>query len=171
LQYVTQFNHSNWLTAGDISVGGNEIVVRGVETNSGRLFVRPPGGSIADAFNTTPITIPLHSEGQGEAIGFDPNGWGYYTTSEGSNPPIYYFDRQPHGDFNHNGTVEAADYAVWRKGVGSTYSADDYTTWRANFGKSAPGVGAGSLAVAVPEPGAWALVVMGVATVFLRIPR
>jgi hypothetical protein len=171
LEYVTQFNHPNWLTSGDISVGGNEIIVRGTETTSGRMFIRPPGGSIADAFNTTPITIPLHSETQGEAIGFDPNGWGYYTTSEGSNQPIYYFDRLPHGDYNHNGTVEAADYAVWRKGLGTTYAAGDYTTWRANFGKTAPGTGAGLDLVAVPEPGEWALAVLGLAIFFMRMPR
>jgi hypothetical protein len=135
------------------------------------MFIRPPGGSITDAFNTTPITIPLLSDGQGEAIGFDPKGWGYYTTNEGSHQEIDYFDRLPHGDFNHNGTVEAADYAVWRKGLGSVYQASDYTTWQANYGNSAPGAGAGSDLVAVPEPGAWVLVVMGIVSMFLRMRR
>jgi hypothetical protein len=175
LQYVTQFNHPNWLTGADISVGGNEIVVRGDGTgtvdNTGRLFIRPLGGSIADAFNSTPITIPLISDGQGEAIGFDRNGWGYYTTSEGASRPIHYFDRLPHGDFNHNGTVEAADYVVWRKGVGSTYQAADYTTWRGNFGNGSPGSGASVEFVAVPEPGVWALVILVSAILFLRMPR
>ena len=150
LEYVTQFNHSNWLTGGDISVTGNEIIVRGVEAGSGRLFTRPAGGSIADAFSTTPTTIPLRSEPQGEAIGFDPRGWGYYTTSEGSSQPIYYFDRLPHGDFDHNGIVDAKDYVVWRKGLGSQYQPADFATWRANFGASAPG--AGVAAAMVPEP-------------------
>ena len=58
-------------------------------------YARPPGGSIANAFQAPPITIPLVSEPQGEAISFDPNGHGYYTTSEGSGQPIYYFDRLP----------------------------------------------------------------------------
>ena len=171
LVLATTFVDADWLTAGDISPDGSEIIVRGYPTTSGRMFVRSDGGTITDAFNTTPITIPVHSENQGEAIGFDPNGWGYYTTSEGSNQPIYYFNRQPHGDFNHNGMVEAADYAVWRKGLGSVYQASNYTTWRANYGKSAPGDGAGSLVVAIPEPGAWALAMMGVAAIFLRMPR
>ncbi len=172
LQLMTTFlTDSTWLTAADINPGGSEIIVRSTGDTSGRFYVRPSGGSITDAFGTTPITIPLHSEPQGEAIGFDSNGWGYYTTSEGLNQPIYYFDRLPHGDFNHNGTVEAADYAVWRKGLGSVYQAGEYTTWRANYGKSAPGAGAGSLVVAVPEPGAWTLAVMGIATIFLRMPR
>jgi hypothetical protein len=175
LQYMTQFNDADWLTGGDISVSGNEIIMRGdgsgAVDNTGRMFIRPSGGSITDAFNSTPITIPLLSDGQGEAIGFDPNGWGYYTTSEGASRPINYFDRLPHGDFNHSGTVEAADYSVWRKGVGTVYQAGDYTTWRANYGASAPGAGAGAAMSAVPEPGAWTLILTGVATIFLRVPR
>jgi hypothetical protein len=159
LQYMTQFNDSNWLTGGDISVAGNEIIMRGdgsgTVDNTGRIFIRPVGGSITDAFNSTPITIPLVSDGQGEAIGFDRNGWGYYTTSEGSSRPIHYFDRLPHGDFSHNGTVQASDYALWRKGLGSIYQAGDYTTWRANYGNSAPGAGASF--VAVPEPATWVM--------------
>ncbi len=91
----TTFVDADWLTAADISPDGSEIIVRGYPTTSGRMFLRPVGGTITDAFNTTPITIPIHSEGQGEAIGFDPNGRGYYTTSEGSSQPIYYFDLVP----------------------------------------------------------------------------
>jgi hypothetical protein len=136
------------------------------------MFIRPAGGSITDAFNTTPITIPLLADGQGEAIGFDPKGWGYYTTSEGpGGRPIHYFDRLPHGDFNHNGTVEAADYVAWRKGLGSFYLAGDFTTWRANYAKSAPGAGVGSDLVAVPEPGTWVLVIVQLATLFLWMTR
>src|SRR5262245_24788108 len=37
------------------------------------------------------------------------------------------------GDFNGNGTVDAADYVVWRK-TGGTQA--DYTTWRTHFGQS-----------------------------------
>ena len=169
LRLVATFSDSDQFTAADISPSGNEIIVRSYATSSGSLYVRPPGGSIADAFYTTPISIPLRAEGQGEAIGFDPNGWGYYTTSEGSNEPIYYFDRQPHGDFDHNGTVQGADYVVWRKGLGGAYQMSDYTTWRANFGKSAPAVG--TLMAAVPEPGASVLAVMGMAAIFFRLRR
>jgi formylglycine-generating enzyme required for sulfatase activity len=38
------------------------------------------------------------------------------------------------GDFNHDGSVDAADYVVWRKGLGTTYTQADFNTWRANFG-------------------------------------
>ena len=171
LAYMTQFSDATWLTAADISPNGSEIIVHRYPAASGSLFMRPVGGTIADAFNTPPISLSLHTETQGEAIGFDAQGWGFYTTSEGSHQPIYYYDRLPHGDFNHNGTVEAADYAVWRKGMGSTYTAADYTTWRANYGKTAPGAGAGSQVAEVPEPAAWGLAVLGVATIFFWMPR
>jgi hypothetical protein len=168
---MTQFSDPVWITAADISPNGNEILVRRYPSAAASLFVRPAGGTIADAFNTTPISLSLHSETQGEAIGFDPRGWGFYTTSEGANQPIYYYDRLPHGDWDHNGAVQAADYVAWRKGLGTIYQAGDYNTWRANYGASAPGAGAGADFVAVPEPGVCSLLVVGVATILLRMPR
>jgi hypothetical protein len=171
LEQVATFSDSDQFTAADINPDGSEIIMRSYATSSGSLYLRPPGGTVADAFSTSPISIPIHSEGQGEAIGFDAKGWGYYTTSEGSNQPIYYFDRQPHGDFNHNGSVEAADYVIWRKGLGAAYQASDYTTWRANFGKIAPGTGAGVESVAVPEPGIWVLTISCLTIFFFRMRR
>lgn len=52
------------------------------------------------------------------------------------------------GDFNENGTVDAADYVVWRENLGlliqlpnegenvteGEVTAEDYATWRENFG-------------------------------------
>jgi hypothetical protein len=55
------------------------------------------------------------------------------------------------GDFNADGTVDAADYVVWRKNAGTLYDQDDYNDWRANFGRSIDDPEGSSLA-AVPEP-------------------
>jgi hypothetical protein len=56
------------------------------------------------------------------------------------------------GDFNQDGAVNAADYVVWRKDLGTTYTQNDYNVWRAHFGQtSGSGTGA-SVNAAVPEP-------------------
>ncbi len=58
------------------------------------------------------------------------------------------------GDFNEDGSVDAADYVVWRKGIGVVYNDDDYADWRENFGVTAgtASTSASLLEMAVPEP-------------------
>jgi hypothetical protein len=79
------------------------------------------------------------------------------------------------GDYNLNGTVDAADYVIWRDTLGSPVTpssgadgdgdgmigSGDYDVWRAHFGATA---GSGAAAVisslsgnSVPEPAAWLL--------------
>lgn len=79
------------------------------------------------------------------------------------------------GDYNANGTVDAADYALWRDTLGSTsdlrangdntgastniIDEADYAVWREHFGDSVHALGAGSGAggAVVPEPAAAAM--------------
>jgi MprA protease rhombosortase-interaction domain-containing protein len=67
------------------------------------------------------------------------------------------------GDYNDNGTVDAADYVLWRKDP-SAFGGDPagYNTWRTNFG-STSGSGAVLVGGAVPEPGAILLILIGLA--------
>jgi hypothetical protein len=66
------------------------------------------------------------------------------------------------GDYNGNGVVDAADYVVWRKGLGTTYTQNDYDVWRAHFGQTAgSGAGVGANA-SVPEPTTLALIIVGI---------
>ncbi|MCA9240471.1 MAG: hypothetical protein KDA37_09740 [Planctomycetales bacterium] len=59
------------------------------------------------------------------------------------------------GDFNGDGSVDAADYSAWRDGLGTLYSQQDYRDWRENFGKTqAPLASSNS---SLPEPTALAL--------------
>ena len=70
------------------------------------------------------------------------------------------------GDYNNDGTVDAADYIVWRK-TGGTQA--EYDTWRANFGETL-GSGAGaSMNSTVPEPAT--LVMLIVAAFGIRLRR
>lgn len=79
------------------------------------------------------------------------------------------------GDYNNNGTVDAADYVLWRDGgplanevdTPGVVNAADYAAWRARFGNtSGSGTGSGATgsasASAVPEPAS--IVVLTVAT-------
>jgi hypothetical protein len=69
------------------------------------------------------------------------------------------------GDFNYDGSVDAADYVPWRKAVGS---AADYNAWRENFGATTAGAAAAAQSasqVPVPEPSSLPLAAIAVASV------
>jgi hypothetical protein len=71
------------------------------------------------------------------------------------------------GDFNTDGTVDAADYIVWRNGLGTTYTQADYDAWRANFGRSAAGPAAVAGSLNIPEPTGVSLLMIGLAVAYL----
>jgi hypothetical protein len=117
-----------------------------------------------------------------DATDFDENGTGSLAFSSNLGGGTFDFDTfQPimkpgtrQGDFNRNGVVDAADYIVWRKGLGTTYSQTDYDMWRANFGAAAIGSGAtaglsSSVNAAVPEPASIALLLTGFAAMTLNV--
>jgi hypothetical protein len=70
------------------------------------------------------------------------------------------------GDYNRNGTVDTADYAVWRKNVGTSDSLPNdlvggtigpaqYDQWRAHYGQTAgagASLGSSLSSSTVPEP-------------------
>jgi hypothetical protein len=74
------------------------------------------------------------------------------------------------GDYDHNGSVDASDYVVWRRTtgqIGTGLAADgtgvggvpdgvvdqlDYDFWRSNFGRTTVGGGAAAQIMTVPEP-------------------
>jgi hypothetical protein len=73
-------------------------------------------------------------------------------------------------DYNQNGVVDAADYAVWRKGLGTSYTQNDYNVWRAQFGQTTESGATGfeSANTAVPEPTTPAMLVMTIMLIFAR---
>jgi len=90
----------------------------------------------------------------------------------------------PTGDYNNNGTVDAADYVAWRKNPGAFGGQQGYNNWRANFGASGGPSGPSTLttgfiryvssggAAAVPEASTLLLVGIGLTTLATcRRPR
>jgi hypothetical protein len=60
------------------------------------------------------------------------------------------------GDYNDDGSVDAADYVVWRKSDGTPQG---YNEWRANFGRAVATASASATAT-VPEPATMAMVLL-----------
>lgn len=78
-------------SGGCISPTGGEIIIR--QETFARLWTRVLSQSVADALGGTPVSIPLALEPNGEAVTFDAIGHGYFTLSEGTYQPLYYFAR------------------------------------------------------------------------------
>jgi hypothetical protein len=51
-------------------------------------FRAPPGSALQAAFTATPTVVPVATETQSEGVTYRADGRGYFTTSEGSQPPI-----------------------------------------------------------------------------------
>ena len=78
-------------TGGDISADGSEVMVRTYTT--AYLWARGPGSTVAAAFAVPPCEISLIAEPQGEALAFAADLAGFYTLSEGTSQPLYFFRR------------------------------------------------------------------------------
>lgn len=116
----------NWEMAvgGDISLNGSLVIIRtkpkrydkGVPQRA-LLWRRDCGTNLWNAFDNPMCVVPSLWEPQGEAICFDANGCGYYTISEDTCQPIYYFARDGQcpagpGDLDIDCDVDFADFAV-----------------------------------------------------------
>jgi hypothetical protein len=86
------------------------------------------------------------------------------------------------GDYNRDGSVDTADYVLWRKtygtsmapgttadGDGNGQSDDsDYDVFTSNFGRNGS---TGGQAMAAPEPSVWALTLLAMPSLFRRVGR
>jgi phosphatidylinositol-3-phosphatase len=76
----------------------------------------------------------------------------------------------PVGDYNHSDTVDAADYAIWRKGLGTTYTQSDYNRWRARYGLTSGGGAGASDNTTVPESATSTLLILAAVCLCLVRP-
>jgi probable HAF family extracellular repeat protein len=159
-----------------VGAGGQVVGVSEVQITSGRThaFLYTNGTGMVD-LNT--LINPLSGWELTDAA--DVNDAGQITGQGLINNQYHAYLLTPvqiPGDFNNDGRVDAADYVVWRKGLGTTYTQNDYNVWRAHFGQTfftgGPGATAGSSNNAVPEPTTSMLFVFAVVTLHLiRRPK
>jgi hypothetical protein len=131
-----------------ITVGGDAarsltgVAISGVNADGGLLSIF---GSLNSTGGGTSITNGSASFQNTAHLRFDLPPGVSFTTDSGV---VFIIP----GDYNNNGTVDAADYVLWRNSNGPSA---DYNTWRANFG---PTAGSGSVLPstgplsAIPEP-------------------
>jgi hypothetical protein len=109
-------------------------------------------GGIAGAFDTT--DLPDLATGLSWSINYNPTNVQLAVVAGVA------------GDFNDDGSVDAADYVVWRKTDGSQ---SGYDTWRAHFGESLAGGSASN--TTAPEPTNLLLPMLAASGWFLRRRR
>ena len=83
------FRLFKWITAGDISKDGQQVLIKSY--SKVYYWKRDNNEPIWKTIQKPPRILPYSEERQGEAIGFTPDGKGYYTTSEGVYSPIFYY--------------------------------------------------------------------------------
>jgi hypothetical protein len=82
------------VTAGDISPSGDDVLLKNLETVY--RWRRQPGETLEHAFEQSPETMPYVPEEQGEGIGWDLAGTGYFTISEmKGDQPVHIFHYYP----------------------------------------------------------------------------
>lgn len=160
-----------WSVIGEASIpvqGNNNLI--GVDPRLGPLADNG-GGKLPDGtprlthalLPDSPLVDrgdPAREAGVGDTPAFDQRDLPFGRTF-GGRIDIGAIEWQPmpaafHGDFNHDGVTDSADYSVWRDAVGRTglvpYSGadgdgsgdvdqDDYSVWVANFGRVMAGGG------------------------------
>jgi hypothetical protein len=159
-----------------IGAGANHDLINvGTDVNlpaTGQVTVNltNAGGMGAGTIPLIDYTGTLNGSFSTLALGTQPSGFTYSLINNTANTSIdLQITAAPGlpGDYNNNGSVDAADYVLWRNGgplvnevadVG-TVSPQDYTEWRSRFGNTGSGSGLGG--PAVPEPTALVLLALG----------
>jgi hypothetical protein len=151
-----QLNHV--LNSGAVQLGGELDVslISGFMPNAGDMFqILTATGGISGTFATT--NLPTLAGNLIWQVSYGPNS----LTLAVAAPVLP-------GDFNSDGVVDAADYVVWRKGLGSVYTVGDYDIWRANFGQPAGSGTSRAVSqsqITVPEPLSRTVLAVGILAV------
>jgi len=130
LELVDSIPIPSQVTGGDVSPSGDGVLLR--LYFQGYYWSRATGTNLWEAFSGTACTVPLAIEPQGEAIAFaalPPQSWGerggadgqgYFTISEGSYQPVYFYEED-------TSTVLVPTGSTWRY---LDDGSDQGTAWR-----------------------------------------
>jgi hypothetical protein len=146
----------------------NVTAVGGLTLNGGSFALTNAGGLAAGTYRLIDYAGTLGGAVANLGTPTGPAGFSYALLNNVSNTSIDLTVTATAlaGDYNHNGVVDAADYTVWRDGLGTTYTQADYNIWKANFGAHA-GSGSGA-AAGVPEPASLLLLLSGTLAICSR---
>jgi hypothetical protein len=133
----------------------NVTTTNGLTINGGTLNLTNAAGMTGGFYTLIDYAGTLNGSFGNLALGTVPAGFTYSLFNDTVSKTIQLEVTAP-GDFNHDGTVDGADYVVWRKGLNTKYTPADYDSWRGHFGQTYM-PGSGTELSAVPEPGAWVL--------------
>jgi hypothetical protein len=169
-------DNCNWVANGIVALPGIEAITAAV-SGSDVIIYATDGGRVlrltdSTGYNAAIVGVfnPILSAAENQSF----RGMAFAPTSAGLP-----------GDYNRNGTVDAADYVVWRKMFGAMdtgLAADgngdhrvddaDYAIWKSHFGQP-PGSAAGAAipAASIPEPESVAVLVVASLCVAVRRER
>jgi autotransporter-associated beta strand protein len=128
----------------------NVTTANGLTINGGTLNLTDVGGMTPGTYTLIDYSGTLNGNVSNLVLGAAPSGFVFALANNQANTTIDLVVSAAGlaGDFNNDGSVDAADYVIWRKGLGTTHTQQDYDAWQANFGALA----GGGAASAVPEP-------------------
>ncbi|XP_062595958.1 uncharacterized protein LOC134257347 [Saccostrea cucullata] len=89
-QFLPIHTHHHDPVSGDISMDGSELLIK---TKSNIFYWKIDGGDVMNSLTKTPVEVPYHNAGLGEAICWSADGQNYYTLPEGHNPALYIYSR------------------------------------------------------------------------------
>ncbi len=136
----------------------NHILGDGVAELGGTLEVILTGGFqplLGQSF--TFLTASGSVEGEFEELSLPEMGGGLFLEVEYAPNSVSLSVQGLLGDYNYDGAVDAADYTVWRDGLGTTFTPSEYDVWASNFGATSPADSA-----TVPEPSVGLLLVAAI---------
>lgn len=141
----------------------------GLLINGGTLNLVSTGTILPGTFTLVDYAGTLNGSFNSLSFGSVPTGFNYLLVNNASATSIDLVVSML-GDFNNDGSVDAADYVIWRKAPSSYGGASGYDAWRQNFGAISTGSGSTLTENAAPEPHGYLMILFGIGTA-LRWPR